>query len=448
MKELKLHLSYHENQRKIFFESDARFKIIAKGRRFGLTKGFANYVIENMIDDVSPILWVDTIYGNIERYIERYFIPVLKDLPKNLWKYRVNRNDLKVANSVCDFRSADKPENIEGFGYALIILNEAGIILKNRRLWEESIRPMLLDYKAKVLIGGTPKGKRLKRSNEKHLFYELFEKGRIEDPSLTLRMKDSLWESFNFSSYDNPLIDKNEIDELANDISPALREQEIYGLFIDEKEIGIIKRDWFKFYMEFEIEKHRIYKTVQSWDTAFKKNEENDYSVCTTWKVADNGYYLIDLWRGRVEFPELKRKAVELNERYRPNEILIEDKASGQSLIQELQRETRLPIKPIKVNADKISRVHAITPLIEAGKVLLPGDASTSLSMTILSECEDFPNGEFDDIVDSVSQFLNNEKEKYEPNLDSIIHLPRSIFKVNRYKGFRLRKSNLLSRLN
>jgi hypothetical protein len=101
----------------------------------------------------------------------------LKELPKNLWKYRGNRNDLKINGNACDFRSADRPENIEGFGYALIIINEAGIVLKNRRLWEESIRPMIMDYKAKVLIGGTPKGKVVKRTNEKHLFYELFERG-------------------------------------------------------------------------------------------------------------------------------------------------------------------------------------------------------------------------------------------------------------------------------
>ena len=131
--------------------------------------------MENMIDGLSPILWVDTMYGNIERYVERYFLPVLKGLPKNLWKYRANRNDLKVMNAVCDFRSADKPENIEGFGYALIILNEAGIILKNRRLWEETIRPMIMDYKANVIIGGTPKGKRVRNTGEEHLFYELFQ---------------------------------------------------------------------------------------------------------------------------------------------------------------------------------------------------------------------------------------------------------------------------------
>jgi len=85
-----------------------------------------------------------------------------------------------------------------------------------------------------------------------------------------------------------------------------------------------------------------------------------------------NCYYLIDMWRERVEFPELKKKVIELYERDKPNEILIEDKASGQSLIQKLQRNTRLPIKVIKADTDKISRVHSITPLIEAGKVILP----------------------------------------------------------------------------
>ena len=109
-------------------------KVIAKGRRFGLTKGFAHYVIESMLDGKTPVLWMDTTYSNIKRYVKRYFFPILKQLPKNLWKYRVNRSDLKILNSICDFRSTDKPENIEGFGYSLIVLNEAGIILKNRRL--------------------------------------------------------------------------------------------------------------------------------------------------------------------------------------------------------------------------------------------------------------------------------------------------------------------------
>ena len=415
VKELKLEIKYHPNQSKIFFESDARYKIIAKGRRFGLTRGFANYVMEQMIEGVTPVLWVDTIYGNIERYVERYFMPVLRTIPKEYYKYRANRNDLKIGKSICDFRSADKPENIEGFGYALIVINEAGIVLKNRRLWTESIMPMIMDFKARVLIGGTPKGKSLKKTNEKHLFYELFlrcemsngkgETGNNTPLSFPSKEGNLQWAAFNFSSYDNPYIEKSEIDNLVMEISPMLREQEVFGKFIDKESKGVIDSSWWKYFERESLLEKRISAITQSWDTGFKDGEGNDYSVCTTWKTADDGYYLIDMWRGRVEFPELKKQSIRLYELFRPNEILIEDKASGQSLIQELQRETRLPIKAVKVDKDKIARVHAITPLIEAGKVKLP--AGEGWVKELVNECEDFPDGEFDDVVDSVSQFLN-----------------------------------------
>ncbi len=426
MREANFEITYHKKQKEILFGSDARFKVVAKGRRFGLTKGFANYVIDKMLDGISPVLWVDTIYGNIDRYVERYFIPVLKKLPKRLWKYRSNRNDLKIGNSVCDFRSADKPENIEGFGYSLIVINEAGIVLKNRSLWNETILPMILDYKADVLIGGTPKGKTVKGTNERHLFYELYGKGQTTDGK---RQKD--WQSFNFTSYDNPLLDPKEIDELAKEIPPGLREQEIYGKFVDTDKKGIIKAEWWKYYLnESDLYTQRVFKKVQSWDTAFKKNQENDYSVCTTWLVTQNGYYLLDLWKDRVEFPELKRKVVELSEKHNANEILIEDKASGQSLIQELQRDTRLPIKPIKVEQDKIARVHAATPLIEAGRVYLPKNKVWLKDFT--DECEEFPNGEYDDVVDSVSQFLLNVKSGSVGDYKGIVHVKRGKANVKR----------------
>jgi predicted phage terminase large subunit-like protein len=428
MKNVELEITYHKNQEKIFFESNARFKVIAKGRRFGLTRGFANYIIEEMLAGVTPVLWVDTVYGNIERYVDRYFIPTLKSLPKNLWKYRSNRNDLRIGNSVCDFRSADNPENIEGFGYALIVINEAGIVLKNSNLWTETILPMILDYKAKVLIGGTPKGKTVKKTKERHLFYELFERSEKQEAS-----RKTEWESFNFSSYDNPLLDPKEIDELVKEISPALRDQEIYGKFVDAETSGIIKHDWWRYYEdEQKLYEQRVLKKVQSWDTAFKKNQENDYSVCTTWLVGVNAYYLLDMWKGRVEFPELKKKVVELYDLHKVNEILIEDKASGQSLLQELQRNTRLPIKPIKVEQDKIARVNAVTPLIEAGRIVLPNNKLWLKSFT--DECEEFPNGEFDDVVDSMSQFLLNEKAKPTGDYKSIKHIPRGRIKSKYHK--------------
>ncbi|NUN08043.1 MAG: phage terminase large subunit [Ignavibacteriaceae bacterium] len=444
--EVKLEVAYHPKQKEIFFGSDARFKVIAKGRRFGLTRGFANYVIEAMLGGLSPILWVDTVYGNIERYVERYFKPVLNGLPKYIWQYRGNRNDLRIGSAICDFRSADRPENIEGFGYALVVLNEAGIILKNRALWNESIRPMIMDYKARVLIGGTPKGRYVKRNGEEHLFYELYNRGASIPPTLldnevgvlsdrgtvgtdgTIGTKEQ-WRSFNFSSYDNPLLDKDEIDEMVMEIPPMLREQEVFGRFVETETEGIIKREWWRFYQGKEkrdrdgrdagddSEKETNPETdrregywIQSWDTAFKKNAENDYSVCTTWMVDDGKYYLVDMWRGRVEFPELKKKVAELFSEFRPDEVLIEDKASGQSLIQELQRETVVPVKAIRVASDKITRASIATPLMEAGKVFLPSDRHWCEQ--VIRECEEFPGGQFDDIVDSVTQALNYLKDK------------------------------------
>ena len=380
-----------------------------------MTRGMAHFVIDKMIRGVTPILWVDTIYGNIERYVERYFIPALRQMPKYKWKYRKVINDLKIKGCVCDFRSADKPENIEGFGYALIILNEAGIILKNRRLWEESIRPMILDHKADVIIGGTPKGKWVK-SDEIHLFYELFQRGNPRkdlqgaEQSTAEKRNNSNWKSFNFSTYDNPILDPKEIDELAGDISPALRDQEIYGKFIDRIESGIIKGEWWKYYNEEELFRQRIYGVFQSWDTAFKKNEENDYSVCLTWVVAESGYYLRDMFRKRIEYPELKKTAISLFEKYMPDKVVIEDLASGQSLIQEMQRETRIPLIKVRPDKDKTARLNSAAPIVEAGRVFLP--AGPDFTREFRNEIEDFPGGENDDIVDAFTQFINEVKLK------------------------------------
>ena len=103
---------------------------------------------------------------------------------------------------------------------------------------------------------------------------------------------------------------------------------------------------------------------------------------------------------------------------------MIEDKASGQSLLQELKSKTRLPIKAIKIEQDKIARVHAVTPVIEAGNIFLPRNAYWLKTFT--DECEEFPNGEYDDIVDTVSQLLSNERSKPQGDYKGIIHSERN----------------------
>lgn len=164
---------------------------------------------------------------------------------------------------------------------------------------------------------------------------------------------------------------------------------------------NIIKREWWRYYKE----RPQINKIIHSWDTAFKEKQHNDYSVCTVWGETGNTYCLLDVWRGKVEFPELKRIAMSLAERDHPAAVVVEDKASGQSLIQELQRNTRLPVIPFKIDRDKVARAESVTPLIEAGKVLLPESASWLYDF--MEELSSFPTGEHDDQVDSTTQALN-----------------------------------------
>ncbi|GAG84874.1 unnamed protein product, partial [marine sediment metagenome] len=163
----------------------------------------------------------------------------------------------------------------------------------------------------------------------------------------------------------------------------------------------IIKREWWKYYKE----RPNFLRIIHSWDTAFKSKTQNDYSVCTVWGEAQNGFYLLDVWRAKVEFPELKRAAVALDARDKPSAVPVEDKASGQSLIQELQRDTNIPVLPYKVDRDKVARAYAVTPLIEAGKVFLPESAPWLFDY--IEELSAFPNAEYDDQVDSTTQALS-----------------------------------------
>ena len=146
---------------------------------------------------------------------------------------------------------------------------------------------------------------------------------------------------------------------------------------------------------------------IQSWDTAIKSGNQHDNSVCLTFeqKVNSGLHYLLDCWCGREEYPELKRKLIALAGDYCPDVLLIEDKASGQSLIQDLRRETSLPVVPIMPKGDKVTRFAQVTPMIEAGQVWLPKRAAwlAGLEQELLM----FPNGAHDDRVDALSQYLN-----------------------------------------
>jgi len=149
---------------------------------------------------------------------------------------------------------------------------------------------------------------------------------------------------------------------------------------------------------------------IQSYDTAFSKRETADFSAITTWGVfyphegGEPNLILLDAKKGRWDFPELKSIAFEEYQFWDPDTVIVEAKASGMPLTHEM-RQTGIPVvnfTPSKGN-DKISRVHAVSPLFEAGMVWAPDEPWAE---ELVEEVAAFPNGEHDDLVDSMTQAL------------------------------------------
>lgn len=166
---------------------------------------------------------------------------------------------------------------------------------------------------------------------------------------------------------------------------------------------GLVHADWFTRVIPTPIDAGERY--VQSWDTGVKAGDKNDPSACATFAVRDGVHVLVDMLLVRMEYPELKRCITNHAARYQPEAILIEDKASGQSLLQDLRHETDLPLIACMPDADKVTRLLRVTPLMEAGKMALPQAASWLAAFE--AELFQFPDSAHDDQVDAVSQYLN-----------------------------------------
>lgn len=166
---------------------------------------------------------------------------------------------------------------------------------------------------------------------------------------------------------------------------------------------GMVKLEWFTRFMPTPVKEGERY--VQSWDTGIKTAAHHDPSACATFHVTEDRHELVDMLVVRLEYPQLRRLIAQHARNFSAEAILIEDKASGQSLLQDLQLESDLPIIGCLPNADKITRFQRITPLIEAGKVALPEHAAWLADFE--RELDDFPYGRHDDQVDALSQYLN-----------------------------------------
>ena len=173
------------------------------------------------------------------------------------------------------------------------------------------------------------------------------------------------------------------------------------------EEGAIVKREWWK---RWESDRPpQCDFVIQSWDTAFLKHNRADYSACTTWGVwtteeGETNIILLDAFKDRYEFPELKQKAYETYREWEPDVFLVEAKAAGSPLVFELRR-MGIPVSeysPTKGN-DKIVRLNAVSDLFASGRIWVP---ERKFADELIEEVAAFPSGEHDDLVDSMTQAL------------------------------------------
>ena len=231
IRRVELDLAYHSEKQVEIFRSEVRWVVVPCGRRYGKTAGAFRKLLELAVGKTCKLMWVDTTQGNIERYFGVYLEPLLKPLD-GLYKWNKQQKVLTLWNgTIAHFGSSDQPQNLEGFGYDAIFLNEAGHILagpKGERLWSNTILPMALEGRggrgAQVFFLGTPKDIQYGPG----LFRKMAQRG--QDPNDT----DVI--TFRRSTYDNPYMNAAMVREMveSGEVKPNEVRQEIYGEFEDQ----------------------------------------------------------------------------------------------------------------------------------------------------------------------------------------------------------------------
>jgi hypothetical protein len=294
------------------FNHPARFKIVPKGRRYGLTMGKAHHLMHQAYGHhFRQALWVDTAYKNIDRYVAYFFLPCLRLLDKDAYRWHKTAGQLQIFEAVIDFRSADRPKNMEGFAYDEVFLNEAGIILKDDYLWDHAIRPMLMDHHSPALIAGTPKG-----MNRFEKIYQYALQYMAEHPHGTE------YQVFHRTSLHNPIISLTEIEQMIQTTDFMTAGQEIFGIFNNaEGEL---------FAFAFDPSKHVKHLAFEPDAPLYLSFDFNVTPL--TCIVAQHGYqtiHIIDEFR--LMKSDIYRLCEAIKERYPDSDYYVTGDASGKN---------------------------------------------------------------------------------------------------------------------
>jgi predicted phage terminase large subunit-like protein len=384
-----------------------RFKVVVAGRRCGKSRfAIVNAIIKGLEcpDATAGILYV----APTQQMARVLCWDLLNDLGRPvIASANISNSEIKLINGVKIYvRGADHPDSLRGMKLYYAISDEHKDVKDD--VWPMIVRPALSDMKGGALIIGTP-------APGESQFKDLYELGQSGiDPE---------WMSIQLTTYDNELIDPHEIESARKLLSDAMFRQEYMATFENVAD-GILDVTAFKLW-PYDEKLPAFDYIVQSVDPAYTEKTTNDPSAFQAWGVFTKnkrkGVMLLDAWADHLAYPDLRQKLIdEWHSTYGKNGervgkkadiLLIEAKASGLSIIQDL-RQANLPAMPYNPGtADKINRAHQAAPILEMGCLWIPesqkerGQPAT-WAREFLKVLKAFPHGRHDDEVDAFSQCM------------------------------------------
>lgn len=389
--------------------SNARFKVLVAGRRWGKTRLGVWLCIAKAMQG-KRTWWVAPTYAMaLEGWKEIRNLGidygcVVKEYEKTL--YTPTGGQVTV-------RSADNPDRLRGAGLDYIVLDECAYIKED--VWKEVLRPTLTERRGGALFISSPKG------------YNWF--SRLFDDAL----KYDDWERWQLPTSTNPYVPHDELEVARREIGSFLFSQEYLAEFVEAKG-GIFHPEWFRYYQdgkkeiyddngyektvttittadaEFHTEDLRRITTV---DLATSTKESADYTVATTIAISpQQDIFVLEVVRARLEAPQVLKLLQDVYDKWQPEVIGVERAGYQLAFVQIARQQTNLPIRELRADKDKTSRALPLSAKMEAGQVYFPKYADWYLDLE--KELLQFPAGEHDDQVDSLAYAILQVARKRE----------------------------------
>tara|TARA_B100000029_G_C17604122_1_gene966816 strand:+ start:1448 stop:2710 length:1263 start_codon:yes stop_codon:yes gene_type:complete len=394
----------HEAQEEVA-NSEARWKILCAGRRFGKTRLGVQMCLQVALAG-GRAWWVAPTFS-IARVGWRDIAASAKSFPREIEPKVSLANmqiDLHSGGSIA-VRSADNPQRLRGEGLDFLVMDEAAFV--KPEVWQEVLRPTLTERKGSALFISTPMG----RDN---WFFDLWETAEEAEN----------WERFRFATVDNPMIDPEEVEAAKGEVGSIVFAQEYLAEFVDAGQ-GMLKPEWINYFNIVEerqgpsnvypyntsvVDKAMVNGTEHYMkdlkkfaivDLATTTNKDSDFTVITSFAITpDNKLLVFDMERAKLEGPDIIPAIKRVFEKNRLQYVGIERQGFQTSIIQMAQR-SGIRVRELKVDKDKVTRALPLSARMESGDVFFLADSYWLPEVE--RELMTFPVGAHDDIVDTLS---------------------------------------------